>query len=168
MGMGWARGSQLRLTLWAPLRWAALRSSGRWGVVRGAWGGPEPGEGSGGNGGRSPPSYEYGRGGRGGTESDSYTSHRMGKWRTLLPGATTNPKQHKRLSGSTAQVNTLVLSICVCLCARLHNDSKIMTYFTFMQVWQRVCTRKTYKWRRWSNVYVSCIITSVVIVNWNY
>lgn len=99
--MGWVgEGFTAGLTLWAPLRWAFLRSSGRWGVVRG----------------RSPPSYEYGRGGRGGTESDSYTSHRTGKWRTLLPDATTNPKRHKRLSSeSTTQVNTLVLRIWDCV-----------------------------------------------------
>ncbi len=94
MKMGWdgRGGSQLRLTLWAPLRWAALRSSGRWGVVRGAWGG------------RSPPSYEYGRGGRGGTESDSYTQ----------PTVTANNQPQQQ--HNTGQLALGKVSVCVCVC----------------------------------------------------
>ena len=74
VGHGGRVGTKQPLTLWLPLRWAVLRSSGRCAVVRGVCGCAEPGQDGGGMPGRSPPSYSWGSGGRGGTESDSYRS----------------------------------------------------------------------------------------------
>ncbi len=75
---------------------------------------------------------------------------------------------------STIQVNSPGGSlVCVRVCARLDNYTNIIimmagiiTYFTFMQVWQGVCARKTYKYRR----RVKSLLTkmkTMVSVNWN-